>query len=209
MNQFGSNQVKMRQIHDAADCLRVKDSQQIIKTFGRMEKRFPQLLFAVYLGELNQSISIAELGFWLLNQSKIERDDYSRSNEAGILLVIDVECQQAGISLGYFAEQLVSDDDCLRALTSARSNFINGDFGQGVVTTFQKLEKSLLKQARKMKGLSRNEKQALMMRNHHGPNLLNIPNPSVPLPYNHPDRQTPVKQRRNLVFRNEFESDWE
>ncbi|MDF1751864.1 MAG: TPM domain-containing protein [Verrucomicrobiales bacterium] len=204
MKRFGSNQVKMRRVHDAADCLRVKDSEMIERTLNRLEKRFPQLVFAVYLGDLNETISIGELGFWLLNQVTIEGAGYAKTNESAVLLVVDVNFKKAGLSLGYFTEMLLGEEDCLRALAAGRSHFANGEFGTGVVDLFTKVEKSLIKQAKKMKGLSREEKQSVMMRNHHGPNILKIPGSVRPFD-RHP---VPETEQPHLLFRNEFEENW-
>lgn len=212
MKKFGSNQVQMQRVHDAADCLRVDDRRNISDAFDRLEDRFPQLLFAAYLGDLDGSMSIAELGFWLLNQAKIGSCEISRANDHGILLVMDVERREAGISLGYLPEMLLTESDCLKALLAGRSFFMNGDFGGGVMAIFKKLDKSLRKQARKMKGMTRGQKQSLMMKTHHGPNALIVPGPGVPVQFDsNAAHVNQVDERRQecLMFRNEFESERE
>lgn len=209
--KFGANQVSMRRIHDAADCLRVREIREVEDTLDDLEDRFPQLMFAAYLGELNDSISVAELGFWLLNHARIGDSGYSRPNDCGILFVLDVERRQLGVSLGYLTEMLLSEEDCLRALTASRSHFINGEFGAGVISFFRKVEKCLLKQAKKMKGLSREEKQILMMKNHHGPNTLVLPAPVMPMQFDANEEQIREHNEpfEHLIFRNEFESERE
>ena len=209
MKQFGGNQVVMQKVHDAADCLRVSDSRDIRRYIEHLESRFTQLLFVIYLGELNESIPISELGFWLLNQAKIEGAGNSRPNDNGILLILDVEKKQVGVSLGYLTETLLSEEDCLRALMVSRSFFINGEFGDGVIAFLKKVEKLLLKRARKMKGLTREEKLALMNKVHHGPNTLVLPGPSIPVQFdpNADQHQEHGRATNGLIFRNEFENE--
>ena len=172
--QFGSKQVVLNQIHDAADCLRVRESRLISDVFDHLEVHFPQLIFAVYLGELNETISISELGFWLLNHAEIEDSDVSNSNDRGILLLIDVERMRAGISLGYHSELLLSEEDCHRALMASRPFLINGEFGNGVEAVFKKIEKLLNKKYRQMDGLTREQKKIELLKSR-GENSLALP----------------------------------
>lgn len=162
VRRFGSNQVRLKRIHDAADCLRVKEIYDLAETLNRLERTFPQLVFVVYLGELNRSISIGELSFWLINQSHIEGADESVTNDNAVLLMLDVETSQAGISLGYQTELLLSEEDCSRALKAGRSAFLNNEFGNGVSQVLRKLEKSLIKKAKNLKHLTREERRAWM-----------------------------------------------
>ncbi len=206
MRTFGSRPVKMRRLHDAVDCLRVSDNQEINQTLDRLEDRFPQLLFAVYLGGLSEKVSIGELGFWLLNNTSVEGTGFARSNENGIILVVDVLQKQAGVSLGYYTEMLLNEADCLRALTASRPLLAKGKFGDGVVTLFQKLEKSLATRAKKMKNLGRKEIKAQFLKSHHLANSLILPGPGIPAQFD-PNRGRQIGQPiERLNFRNEFES---
>jgi uncharacterized membrane protein YgcG len=206
MKNFGFDPVKMRQIHDVVGCLRASELNNINQTLQNLEDRFPQLLFAVYFGELTETISIGELGFWLLNQATVEGASVVRSNENGIFLVIDVHQKQAGISLGYCTEMLLTEADCLRALRAARSFFRNGEFGAGVVVLWRKLEKSLATQAQKMKNLGRAEIKAQVLKSHHGANAVIIPGPGIPAQFD-PNRGRQIGQPiERLNFKNEFEN---
>ncbi len=173
MEQFGSNYVRMKRVHDAANCLRMEDLEEIERAFERLETRFPQLLFAVYLGELGPTISLGELGFWLLNHSRVEGAEVSRSNDHAILLIMDVDRQQAGLSLGYLSELLLTEEDCYRALMIGRGFLVNGEYGEGVVRIFRRLEQVLVKRAQKMKRLGREEVRALLAER--GMNTLPLP----------------------------------
>lgn len=170
MRRFGSNEVRMKRIHDAADCLRVRENHEISELFDALETRFPQLLFSVYLGEL-RGIPISELGFWLLDHATISDAGIARTNDCGVLLIVDIADRRMGLSTGYFAERLIDEEASLRILMASRSYFLNNEFGEGVHATFRRVEKHLVKQARKMKKLSRQERQSYLDTAHAEPAL--------------------------------------
>ena len=178
-DRFGANPVRMRPIHDAADCLRVRETRQIRNVLDHLEVRFPQLLFGVYLGQLSESISMSELGFWLLNQARIEGSEFARPNDYGILLLFDVEHRQAGISLGYFCEMLLSERDCYHTLMANRSLLTNGEYGTAISRILRKIEKLLVKRSRKLKGLTREQMRSQLMKDP-AVNSLALPGPFVP-----------------------------
>ncbi len=157
MKQYGDNYVRMSRVHDAAHCLRVKDRERLNEVVDQLELRFPQILFCVYLGALPDSISISELGFWLLNHSQVKGAEYARPNDNAVLLVLDVNSKQAGLSLGYFTEMLISEEDAYRCLMAARPGLINQEYGSAIATVFGKVGRILGKKARKLRGLSPDE----------------------------------------------------
>src|SRR5690606_27068444 len=126
------------------------------------EVKFPQMLFCAYLGALPATLGLNELGFWLLNHGQVKGAEYARPNENGILVVMDLNRKQIGISLGYFAETLVSEEDGYRALTAARPNLVNSEYGEAIERIFLKLGKVLDRQGRKLKRLTREQLQATL-----------------------------------------------
>ena len=179
MSQFGYNDVRMKRVHDGADCLRVKEIWDIEDLFRQLDSRFPQLLFAVYLGDLPDSMSPGELGFWLLNRARIEGTELQQSNDCAILLIIDMENKQAGLSLGYFAERLLTEHDCIRTLMNSRPLLINGDFGDAVVRIFRKLDRILTARSKKLKGMNREQWQSDFIAREEL-NVLSLPGPLFP-----------------------------
>ncbi len=148
---FGSNLVQMDRLHDVAHCLRKRDRDDVEDILDQMEGRFPQLCFFTYLGDLQSQIRLHELGFWLLNHVAVRGADFSRPNENAVLVLLDVNSRQVGITLGYFAEQLLDEQSLHACLQAARPHFINGDFGLGLCLVFKKLCKALSRKAREMK----------------------------------------------------------
>ncbi|MCB1229626.1 MAG: hypothetical protein KDN19_05140 [Verrucomicrobiae bacterium] len=148
---FGRNFVQMNRLHDAAHCLRKPERDALEDIFDQMEMRFPQLLFCVYLGALNDQVRLNELGFWLLNHAEVRGADFARPNENAVLVLIDVNTKQAGISLGYFSEILLPEDEGYRCLQAARPFLVNAAYGQAVATMFRKIGRALSRRARYLK----------------------------------------------------------
>jgi hypothetical protein len=73
---------------------------------------------------------------------------------------MDLNRKQIGISLGYFAETLISEEDAYRALTAVRPNLVNSEYGEAIQRIFLKLGKVLDRQGRKLKKLTRDQLQA-------------------------------------------------
>ncbi|MCB1093440.1 MAG: TPM domain-containing protein, partial [Verrucomicrobiae bacterium] len=140
---FGRNYVQMSRLHDAAHCLRKPERDALEDILDQLEMRFPQMLFCIYLGALTKEVRLNELGFWLLNHAEVRGADYARSNENGVLLLIDVNTKQAGISLGYVTEVLMPEDEGYRCLQAARPYLVNGAYGQALAILLRRVGRVL------------------------------------------------------------------
>ena len=178
--RYGSNLVVLNRVHDAAHCLRKQERDELSETLDRLELKFPQMLFCVYLGNLPSHLCISELGFWLLNHGQVRGAEYARPNENAILVVVDMVTKQIGISLGYFAETLISEEDAYRALTYSRPHLINSEYGEGIEKVFLRLSKVLQKKGRKLRKLSRSQIHSTL--NGEEANLLDLPAHLAPDP---------------------------
>jgi hypothetical protein len=157
---FGENQVFLNRIHDAAHCLRKQEKDELSETLDQLELKFPQMLFCVYLGTLPTHLSLSELGFWLLNHGQVKGAEYARPNENGILILMDMNSKQIGISLGYVAEMLISEEDSYRALMHARPNLVNAEYGEAMERIFLRIGKMLDRKGWKMRRLTREQLHA-------------------------------------------------
>jgi len=171
--KYGANRVSLSRVHDAAHCLRKQDRDELAETLDQLEIKFPQMLFCAYLGSLPGGLSLSELGFWLLNHGQVDGAEYARPNENGILLVMDMNTKRIGVSLGYFAETLISEEDAYRALLYARPNLLNAEYGEALRNIFLRLARVLRRKGRKLRKLSHEELQA-QSRSLNG-NVLDLP----------------------------------
>ncbi len=173
MAKYGDNYVRMSRVHDAAHCLRKRDKEDLDAVLDQLELRFPQMLFCAYLGDLPESISVRELGFWLLNHGQVKGAEYARPNDNAVLVILDVHSKQVGLSLGYFSEMLISDEDAYRVLMAARPSLVNVEYGPAMCDLFSHLGRMLSRKARKLKGLSHEQLQRRFKKE--GFNVLDLP----------------------------------
>tara|TARA_R110002096_G_scaffold283411_3_gene477496 strand:- start:1889 stop:2536 length:648 start_codon:yes stop_codon:yes gene_type:complete len=159
-SKFGSNQVILSRVHDAAHCLRKQEKDILNAALDQLEVKFPQMLFCAYLGTLPEGLSMSELGFWLLNHGQVKGAEYARPNENGILVIVDMNTKQIGISMGYFAESIITEEEAYRALLRARPNLLNAEYGEAIENIFRRLARVLTKNGRKLRKLSHEELQA-------------------------------------------------
>jgi len=149
------------------------DKDELDAVLDRLELRFPQMLFCVYLGDLSDSLSVSELGFWLLNHGQVKGAEYARPNDNAVLVILDARGKQIGMSLGYFAEMLISNEEAYRVLMAARPGLVNGEYGPALCCLFSRLSRMLSRKSRKLKGLSHEQLQSCFKRE--GFHILDLP----------------------------------
>jgi len=142
--------VEMDRLHDAAHCLSKEERSEVLNIMDRLKDRFPQLFFCAYLGTLPKNVKMSELGFWLLNHAAVKGVDIARPNENAILLLLDTNTGEAGISLGYYVEKFLDEVSASRCLQSARPHFVNGDNGKALSKTMRKIGRVLSKRSRNL-----------------------------------------------------------
>lgn len=182
-NKYGSNFVSLNRVHDAAHCLRKADRDDLTAVIDQLELKFPQMLFCAYLGTLPAGLSMSELGFWLLNHGQVRGAEYARPNENAILVIMDMNTKQIGLSMGYFAETLIDEEEAYRALHHVRPNLINAEYGEAIGRIFLRLGKTLKKKGRKLRKLSSKatapRDNVLDIKSHHAPTEFEVETPEV------------------------------
>lgn len=117
-----------RKLNDVAGVLRMKDRRKASAWFDQFEQRFPQLFFSVHFGALEERHRIREVGIWLLNKTVYEDVDETRSNDGGILLVVDVNSKTASISFGYHLDCFLSEEETFDILSKAHPYLLDGNY---------------------------------------------------------------------------------
>lgn len=144
---LGNQWVRLERITDAAHCLRLEDARKIEIVLDDFERSFPQVFFAAYLGVLPKVMSVAELGFWLLNQGAFNTHSVDRRNDFGMVLVVDPSTHTASLSLGYAIEGWLGSD-VTHIMRSTGSHLRKGAFGMAIETACHKCAELLKKHAR-------------------------------------------------------------
>lgn len=159
---FGTTMVEMDRLHDAAHCLRKEERDEVLAIMDRLKDRFPQLFFCAYLGTLPEKVKMSELGFWLLNHAAVKGVDLARPNENAILLLLDTNTQEAGISLGYYVEKFLDENAATRCLRSARRHFAKNENGKALSKVLHKLGRTLSKGSRNILRIQPETRQSVL-----------------------------------------------
>ncbi|MBU6326841.1 MAG: hypothetical protein KGQ89_04355 [Verrucomicrobia bacterium] len=149
--EFGTEEVVVRALTDAAGLLRKQDRHTVQKAMDRFSRRFPQLFFGVYTGVFRESANLRQFGFWLLNRGAFEDVDLQRPNAAGIILVIDVEGKAAGLTYGYLLDPYLDEDETFFCLTKAHPYWLERRTADGIVALLRALENILKRKSRQVK----------------------------------------------------------
>ncbi len=147
---LGNQWVRLERITDAAHCLRLEDARSTEVVLDDFERVFPQAFFAAYLGVLPSGLTVAELGFWLLNQGAFNTHSVNRRNDFGIVLVVDPTAQTASITLGYAIEKCFSARAINYLLQTTGRHLKSGGFGAAIKNACTRCRKQLLKHAHSM-----------------------------------------------------------
>ncbi len=146
--QYGTGEVRVRRLSDAAGVLRMKERRSVEKWFDQFEANFPQLFLSVYYGALDEMSNIRQFGMWLLNHGAYADVDLSRPNEGGILLVVDVHSKVATISFGYLLDVYLTEDDTFKILSKAHPHFLQGNHLKALRVIIDLLSAVLRKRSR-------------------------------------------------------------
>jgi len=150
--RYGSDCVYMDRLMDAVHCLTESCHHSLLQRMDEFEAMFPQLFFATYIDSLPDGTSLREFGFWLLNRAAVGSIDFSRPNENGILLLIDLNSRSASLSVGYALEETLPQSVLHQTIENAVEPWSKGDFHGGILDCMDELMESLKKVARRQGG---------------------------------------------------------
>lgn len=144
---FGSDDVLLERVTDAAGVLSEGDIERIELALLQFERRFPQLFAAVYCGALPQQTSLRQFGFWLLNRAAVCDLDVSRANDHGAVFVLDTHGRSAALVPGYFLECYLDERDARAVLEAGRREFHRGQWAAGICRALRELTSRLRRRA--------------------------------------------------------------
>ncbi len=133
---------------DAAGLFRLHERDLLDEKLHRMGRVFPQLFVSIYTGNLNHAGQVRQLGFWLLNRGVFQDVPVDRSNDNGVILVIDPDAKMAGISFGYLLDPYFEEEDSFDCLARAHAYWLQGKYAEGALRVLKELEKRLKKRSR-------------------------------------------------------------
>lgn len=142
---IGSQWVRLARLTDAAQCLGLEDHRQTEVLLNHFERNFPQAFFAAYLGVLPVSLSVSELGFWLLNQGAFDTPSINRRNDFGLILVIDPASKYVSLTIGYALEALFSAAQVNAMLARAGKDLSRCEFARAIAEVCKQCSKIIRK----------------------------------------------------------------
>jgi len=142
---FGSEVPRLRSLTDSAGIFRRFQRDLLEDLMNQISSAFPQIFVSIYTGSLGDSGNLRQFGFWLLNRGIFEDIPAEKTNEAGILIVIDPDSRSAGITFGYLLDPFLGEQDTFDCLSRAHSHWLEGRYADGALRCLHFLEKLLRK----------------------------------------------------------------
>jgi len=130
--KFGMVPRHSRFLADRSGRLTLPEMEELRQSLRLFEKKFPQILFSVFIAELPPDGSASEYAFWLANRGRFSSQERKQADNFDLLLVIDVTSESVALTTGYGLEKHVSEEDLEEALQAAESQWRDGDLAQGI-----------------------------------------------------------------------------
>ena len=144
--KFGMVPRHSRYLSDRAGTLALNEMEEIRESLRLFEKKYPQILFSVFVAELQPGGGTArEYAFWLANRARFSSVEKKEADNFDMLLVIDVNSQEAALTTGYGLEKHVSEQDLEDALHAASNSFREDEIAEGIQVCIDFLVRRLRK----------------------------------------------------------------
>ncbi|MGI8820570.1 MAG: TPM domain-containing protein [Chthoniobacterales bacterium] len=130
--KFGLVPRHSRYLSDRAGRLELSEMEEVREALRLFEKKFPQVLFSVFVTSLPGGSSVSEYAFWLANRARFNSIQKVRSENFDLLLVIDLGTNAAALTTGYALENYLSEDDLSAALAALRDGMRKGSLPDGI-----------------------------------------------------------------------------
>ncbi len=150
--KFGLVPRHSRYLSDRAGRLELSAMEDIRERLRLFEKKFPQVLFSVFVTLLPPGSSVAEYAFWLANRARFNNVSRVQAENYDLLLVIDLGAPAAALNAGYGLEQFVGETDLAEALEALKTAMRAGSVTDGIrscIDFVTRRMRELTKQARK------------------------------------------------------------
>ncbi len=125
--RYGNQDFRLEQITDTTKFLRGSDKLAVQEVIDEFETQFPQFFPTFFIGQLPANNKLSEFASWMLNHGRIHVLGELRNSENTFLFVIDLTSRSITVSVGYFAEHYVSENDLRELLSDAIPFLASGD----------------------------------------------------------------------------------
>lgn len=126
------------------------ETRRLTAVIERLERRFPQLKFAVVVCTPPENVTLALYTFWLFNRgglaSAVERGGTSRM----VMLGIDPHAGKMACMIGYGLEPFIAQARITAAMNAAFAALVTDQTGKGVEAFFDEIERQFSEVATKL-----------------------------------------------------------
>ena len=144
--KFGMVPRHSRYLSDRSGTLALNEMEEIRESLRLFEKKYPQILFSVFVAEITPGTGSArEYAFWLANRARFSSIEKKEADNFDLLLVIDVNSKVAALTTGYGLEKHVSEQDLEDALHAASNSFREDALAEGIQVCIDFLVRRLRK----------------------------------------------------------------
>jgi hypothetical protein len=145
MPMFGKAAPAMTQILDVENVWTAAQRKALEKELAQMRQLFPQIHWCLLSVKLPPQADMRLFGFWFFNVSPVAADEDPDQRAWTILLTIDTEQQQLGLTPGYYIEPFLADDEWEKLLVILRTAWGKADAIAGYRAFFSELKQMLIR----------------------------------------------------------------
>lgn len=141
--KFGLVPRHSRFLTDRSGRIAMNEMAQLRATLRLFEKKFPQILFSIFIDELGEETSVSEFAFWMANRARFNSLEKKAGNNFDMLLVIDLATPSAALTTGYGLEPYVQEEDLNEMLNALVLPLRDGRVADGIRALLDTLTRRL------------------------------------------------------------------
>jgi uncharacterized membrane protein YgcG len=140
---LGADWVRLERITDVSGRLNLRETRHLETVLDEFERRFPQCFMAAYCGALPETLTLPDLGFWLINHGAFQTHQISRRNDFAIVMLVDPLREQAAITVGYALEPILTETVLSAILAKVRTKLRQGRISAAMEEACRQIDESL------------------------------------------------------------------
>ncbi len=148
---LGSDWVRLERITDVSNRLNLRDTRHIEVVLDEFEHRFPQCFMAAYVGVLPETLTLRDLGFWLINHGAFHTHQLTRRNDFAIVMLVDPLREEVALTVGYALEQILTEPVLTKILGEVRSTLKRGQIVHSIEQACARIDRELRRSGRREK----------------------------------------------------------
>lgn len=146
---LGADWVRLERITDVAGRLNLRETRHLETVLDEFERRFPQCFMAAYIGVLPDTLTLPDLGFWLINHGAFQTHQITRRNDFAIVMLVDPLREQTAITLGYALEKILPEPTLLDILKKLRRPLHRGQVAEAIEAACRQVDEALRRLGRR------------------------------------------------------------